>query len=169
MPISDYLRDLRAKVGNDLLVVPSVTGLVFDERSRLLLVRHSNGGLWVAPGGAIDPDETPEDAVVRELWEETGLLVEPVALVGVFAGPDLRVSYANGDETAYVMTIFECRALGGELRADGEETLEARWVALDELDDLPLSRWARALLPGVIASRGRPWIGPVRWRPPPSA
>lgn len=42
MPISEQLRALRAKIGNDLIVVPSVTGLVFDERERLLLVRHSN-------------------------------------------------------------------------------------------------------------------------------
>lgn len=64
------------------------------------------------------------------------------------------------------MAVFECRALRGELRPDGVETLEARWVAADELPQLPLSRWARALLPTLVRNRGRGWIEPVRWLPP---
>ena len=61
MGMSDYLRDLRGRVGSRLLIMPSVTGLVFDDRGRVLLVRVSNGGIWVAPGGAVDPDEAPQD------------------------------------------------------------------------------------------------------------
>jgi hypothetical protein len=45
--ISDYFRGLRAKVGHDLLILPSVTVLLFDDERRVLLVRHSNEGLWV--------------------------------------------------------------------------------------------------------------------------
>lgn len=146
VPISDYLRALRAKVGHDLVLVPSVTGLVFDAQGRLLLVRHSNGGVWVAPGGAVDPDERPADAVVREVFEETGLRVEAVALRGVFGGPEFRVRYENGDEAGYVMAVYECRMLAGELRPDGEETLEARWIAPDELPDLTLPEWAKVVL-----------------------
>lgn len=100
MPISDYLKDLRSRVGPTLLVVPSVTGLVFDDEDRLLMVRHSNMGAWVAPGGAIDPHEAPQDAVVREVWEATSLRVEPIRLCGVFGGPDFHVTYVNGDEVS---------------------------------------------------------------------
>lgn len=166
MPMSDHLRAVRAKVGHDLLVMPSVTGLVFDDRGRLLVARHSNAGLWVAPGGAVDPDESAVDAVVREVWEETGLHVEPVSLAGVFSGPDFRVLYRNGDETTYVMTCFECRVLGGTPKPDGEEILELRYVDAAELAQLPLSRWARGLLPELMARRGEPFIPPVTWRPP---
>lgn len=166
MPISDYLRGVRAKLGNDLILVPSATGLVFDEAGRVLLALHATGNVWAAPGGAIDPDERPVDAAVREVWEETGLVVEPVALAGVFGGPECRVRYDNGDETAYVITIYECRAIGGRLRADGEETLEVRWVAPHEIAALTLSRWARVVLPDLVANRGRPQVPPVSWRPP---
>ena len=155
MPISEYLRGLREKVGHDLLLVPSVTGIVFDDRDRLLLARHSNGGVWVAPGGAIDPDESPSDAVVREVWEETGLSVEPVALCGVFGGPEFRVRYANGDEVAYVMAVFECRVVGGHLRADGVETLEARYFPAAEIAQLEVPRWMRVVLPRVAARSDR--------------
>jgi len=148
------------------LVVPSVTGLVFDEARRVLLVRHENGNVWVAPGGAIDPDEAPQDAVVREVWEETGLHVAPTSLCGVFGGPEFRVRYANGDETDYVMAVFECCRLGGELRPDGEETLEVRYYAAAELITLPLAPWARVLLPALLSRPDSRWIPPVTWQPP---
>jgi ADP-ribose pyrophosphatase YjhB (NUDIX family) len=166
MPISDHLRALRARVGHDLLLVPSVTGLVFDEADRLLLVRHANGGVWVAPGGAVEPDESPSDALVREVWEETGLFVEPTSLCGVFGGPEFRVLYANGDQVSYVMAVYRCRAIGGALRADGEEALEVRWVAREALAELPLARWAGTVLPALWARPGRAWLPPARWRPP---
>jgi NADH pyrophosphatase NudC (nudix superfamily) len=71
----------------------------------------------------------------------------------------------NGDEVAYVMTTFECRRLGGTLRADGAEILEARYFAADEFDRLDLSPWARALLPRLVEQRGRTWFAPATWRP----
>ncbi len=165
MPISDYLRDLRARVGTTLLLVPSVTGLVFDDQSRVLLVKHSNGGVWVAPGGAIDPGETPQDAVVREVWEETALHVEPTRFLGSFGGPEFLVRYANGDETSYVMATYECRRITGEPKPDLEETLETRWVAASELAALPLAPWARLILPTLMRRLGA-WVPPVTWRPP---
>ena len=166
MSISPYLKDLRSRVGARLLLVPSATGLVFDDAGRVLLVRHSDGNVWVAPGGAVDPGETPQDAVVREVWEETGLYVAPVRLCGVFGGADCRVRYANGDETEYVMAVYECRPISGALRADGSETLEARYVALEEMESLDLARWTKALLPVVLTRADPSPIPPVTWKPP---
>lgn len=167
MPISDYLRGVRTHVGHGLLLVPAATGLVFDADGRLLLQRHGDTGRWVTPGGAIDPDESPSDAVVRELWEETGLECEPLSLLGVFGGPEYRVRYRNGDEAAYVMAAFECRVRGGTLQPDGDESAELRWVTRDEAEALALAPWARIVVPAAFAHRGRTWITPPRWRPPP--
>jgi 8-oxo-dGTP pyrophosphatase MutT (NUDIX family) len=166
MPMSEYVKDLRLLIGPRLLLAPSVTGLVFDDAGRVLLVRHSNGNVWVAPGGAVDPDEAPQDAVVREVWEETGLHVEPIRLCGVFGGPDYRVTYENGDETSYVTTVYECRRISGVPQADGEETLEARWFATSELSTVALSRWAKVLLPVLMDRADHAWLPPVAWRPP---
>jgi 8-oxo-dGTP pyrophosphatase MutT (NUDIX family) len=165
MPISDYLRDLRTRVGTTLVLMPSVAALIFDERGRVLLARHSNGGVWSTPGGAIDPDEGPQDAVVREVWEELGLRVEPTRCLGSFGGPEFRITYANGDVVAYVITAFECRRIGGEIHPDGDEVLEARYVAADELGDLTLSAWATVVLPTLMERRAD-WVPPVTWRPP---
>ena len=155
-------------LGTKLVLMPSVAAVMFDDAGRVLLARHSTGGVWSTPGGAIDPDETPQDAVVREVWEELRLDVEPFRVLGTFGGPDFRITYENGDEVAYVITAFECRIRGGDLRPDGDEVLEARWFALDELGDVVLSNWARTVLPTLVARRDA-WVPPVTWHPPKSA
>ena len=84
----------------------------------MLLVRHVEGDLWTTPGGMIEPEETPANAAVREAWEETGLVVELVRIVGVFGGERCTSTYANGDRIAWVSTVFEARVIGGTLRPD---------------------------------------------------
>ena len=166
MPMSEQLRAVRAKVGHDLLLLPAVTGLVFDDAGRVLLQKHGDTLRWVAPGGSVEVDEAPIDALLREIWEETGLFVEPTSVLGVFGGPAFRVRYRNGDATAYVMTAFECRVRSGALRLDGDESLELRFVAHSELDALDLAPWARIVLPAAFAHRGRSWLPASTWAPP---
>lgn len=72
MPMSEYVRALRAKIGTTVLEVPTVSVLTFDESERVLLVRHVEGNAWTTPGGMIEPYELPADAAVREMWEEPG-------------------------------------------------------------------------------------------------
>ena len=166
MPISDYLRELRARVGTTLLIVPSVTGLVFDGEGRVLLARHAHLDLWALPGGAVDPGETPQDAVVRELWEETGLMVEPVHVRGAFSGPAFHVHYPNGDQVTYVTTMFECRVTGGALRPDGEEVKDVRYVSASELPVLTITAGTALVLPRLMTPGAPAWIPPVTWRVP---
>lgn len=164
--MSAYLRDLRARVGTIRLVVPSVTGVVRDEIGRVLLVQQRDDGRWSTPGGAVEPDETPADAVVREVWEETGLLVVPSGVLGVHGGPGFLVRYPNGDETQYVSTIFSCVVSSGALRADGDETLAARYWSAADAADLPLASWLGPMLPLLFErSASKAWFEPPRWVP----
>jgi len=119
MPMSEYVRILRSAMGHQRLLLPSVSALVYDNFGHLLLVRQRDGDAWSTPGGAIEFDETPADAVVRETWEETGLLVSAARIFGVYGGPNFVVHYENGDEAQYVMVVFECAIQGGVLRSDG--------------------------------------------------
>jgi ADP-ribose pyrophosphatase YjhB (NUDIX family) len=97
------------------LQLPSVSAHIFDDAGRLLLVRHRDGEVWSTPGGFIELDERPSDAVVRETWEETGLIVSPDRIAGVYGGPEFVVSYPGGDEAQYVITAFQCTPRGGIL------------------------------------------------------
>jgi 8-oxo-dGTP diphosphatase len=94
-----------------------VGGIVFDPYGRLLLIRRLNNpgsGQWSLPGGRVEPGETDKEAVVRELFEETGLDVIPGTLVGtVRRGP-------------YEIFDYACEVEGGVLTA-GDDASEARW------------------------------------------
>ncbi|HYC55608.1 MAG TPA: NUDIX domain-containing protein [Candidatus Binatia bacterium] len=166
MPMSDYMRALRAKLGNDLVLSPSATALIFDDSGRLMVMRHSNRNVWVTPGGAVEPGENPVDSIVREVWEEAALHVEPVELLGVFGGPEFRVEYDNGDVVAYVIAAYRCRVLSGTPKPDGEETLEVRFVTAQELAALDLAPWARTVLPRLMPNSGTPWLPAPTWSPP---
>jgi ADP-ribose pyrophosphatase YjhB (NUDIX family) len=142
MPTPDFILSLRKKIGHELLLVPTAGTFIFDEQGRVLLVRHSEG-IWTNPGGIVEPFETVADAAVRETLEETGLTVELTNLIGIFGGEDHHIVYSNGDEMNYTATMFEARIVSGELRPDGEETLDARYFMQDEalaLDTKPQKR-----------------------------
>ena len=153
MAISSYIKTLRQHVGNELLILPSVTAIIFDDSNRILLAKHADTKRWVAPGGSIEPNETPVDAVIREVLEETGLIVEPTKILGVFGGHEFEVVYSNGDRVTYVMTVYECKVIGGELKPDNSETLELRYVGASELADFDLALWANVVLPKMYESR----------------
>ncbi len=144
MAASDHVRRLRELIGSELLLLPSVSVLVRDDKGRVLLVRHADSGLWGLIGGAIEVDERPEQAAVRETHEETGLRVELTALVAVLGGPRFRVNYPNGDETAYVSVVYEARVTGGTKRPDGDETVEVDWFWPEDLAKIGLGPFAVA-------------------------
>lgn len=165
MPISDYMRALRAKVGTALVQIPSVSVLAFDDAGRVALVFHSEVDVWTTPGGAIEPLETPADAAVREMWEETGLEVELVRAIGVYGGPLFTTTYKNGDRVSFVMTVFLAEVRGGRLAPDGDETLDVRWFSEAEVADLPVQPWVPQVLAHAFADRERHHFDPPRFRP----
>ena len=146
MAISEYVRLLRELIGKQLLLLPSVSVLVQDDDDRLLLVRHADSGLWGLVGGAVEVDERPDEAAVREAEEETGLEVEVTRLVAALGGPGFRVTYPNGDETAYVTIVYEARRVGGVERTDGDEVLELGWFSRNDLSTIDLGAIALATL-----------------------
>jgi 8-oxo-dGTP pyrophosphatase MutT (NUDIX family) len=136
--MSDYIRRLREKIGTELLFLPSAASLIRDGEGRILLVRHFEGR-WMLPGGSVEPGERPADAARRECWEEAGILTEPLRILGVFGGPEYGITYSNGDEAAWVTTIFEARLLEGEPHAHDDETIDAAWFRPEEIGALELA------------------------------
>ncbi len=162
MGIAAHIARLRAAVGHDLLLLPSVSVLPVDEAGRLLLVRHAgHDDGWGTLGGAVEPGESPAVAAIREAREEISADIELVRLLDVLGGPDYEVSYPNGDRAAYVTAVYEARIVAGTpAPADGELS-ELAWFTPDELPVLPLSRFARALLHAT----GRPLTASPPWSP----
>lgn len=107
-----------------------------DGRPAVLLIRRGQEplkGEWSLPGGAIELGETLEEAICREVLEETGLVVETVDVIQAFdrisRDPQGRVQYH------YVLVDFLCRVVAGSL-ACATDAVEARWAAEDDLQGL---------------------------------
>jgi 8-oxo-dGTP pyrophosphatase MutT (NUDIX family) len=152
--MSDYIRRLREKVGNDFILMPSVAALIVDARGRILLVRHVEGR-WMLPGGAVDPGERPAEAMRRECLEEAGIVVEPVRLAGVYSGPEYRVTYSNGDEAGWMVAVFEASIVSGEPRASDDETQDVGWFTPAEIEELERAPSTAATLRALL--RGEPY------------
>lgn len=114
-------------------------GSIIIENDRVVLIKRAHPpiqGQWSIPGGVLEVGELVREAAVREAREETGLIIEPKELLGVFdrilRDTEKRVQYH------YVLIDFLCRCTGGELRA-ASDAAEVRWFTREELPALNLA------------------------------
>lgn len=138
---------------------------VVERRGKLLLTHWRRGHLhgWTLPGGGLDPGEDPRDAVVREVYEETGLEARVGKLLGVDSRVMVREEVPEGvdPELHTIRIIYRASAKDGPLRHEvGGSSDEARWVPIRELRSLrTLSLVQTAVRMAGIDTRGR---GPRR-------
>lgn len=114
-------------------------GAIIIDADRVLLVKRAHPpiqGQWSIPGGVLEVGEMVREAAIREAREETGLIVEPGELLGVYdrilRDPEKRVQYH------YVLIDFLCRATGGQLQA-ATDAAEVKWFKREELPALNLA------------------------------
>ncbi len=108
--------------------------------------RGPGAGQWTLPGGGLRFGEDPLDALVREVGEETGLVVVPGEVLGVRSATLEPGETVSGHRIQTLGIVYRCAVTGGELRdeTDGSTDL-ARWTPVAELSRLPLTplaRWA---------------------------
>lgn len=127
-----------------------VAGIIFDKTQRVLLMKRADNGLWGIPSGHVEPGETVEEAIIREISEETGLKVKVNRLIGVYSDPVSQVfSYPNGKVSHFITTCFECEVVGGTLIRENEETLDVNYFDLNHLPENLLRmhpRWLKDAL-----------------------
>jgi mutator protein MutT len=119
----------------------SVCGVILDEERRLLLTRRRDNKEWEPPGGRVEKHETIEEALIREVDEETGITVAIERLTGV---------YKNMPRSIVTM-VFLCSPLSGTIRCT-EETTDVLWIGLDE---------AMPRLTPIMAARVSKSLGPL--------
>jgi 8-oxo-dGTP diphosphatase len=130
-------------------------GSIIIEDDRVLLVKRAHPpiqGQWSIPGGVLEVGELVREAAVREAREETGLIVEPGDLLGVYDrilhNHEKRVQYH------YVLIDFLCRRVGGELLA-ASDAAEVRWFTREELPALKLAEDTQDVIRKGFAKLGR--------------
>ena len=137
MVLSDsYILRLRKMVGSQLLLNPGGRAIL-QHSQKILLHKRSDFGFWDLPGGGAEEGESAEQCVIREVYEETGLVAESFEAIGFASNPELeRVVYPNGDVIQGFSLILLITKWSGNLQASNESTS----LKFFELDSLPEMR-----------------------------
>lgn len=108
--------------------VQSVSGVLFsNDRSQVVLILRRDVPVWVLPGGGVDPDESPEAAILREILEETGFHVKISRLAGVYTPINRLARYTH---------LYECSIIAGKPTLSSE-TKAVRFYSLNDLPPMP--------------------------------
>lgn len=124
-----YIMNLRKKVGNTPLVVAGVSTIIVNENKEILLIHRKDNNLWGLPAGSIELNESPKNAAVREVFEETGLVIETsdLQLLNVFGGEEFFYTYPNGDQCSNVTISYGTTKVCGNLLLETDETKDAKF------------------------------------------
>lgn len=136
--LSPYYRALRERIGSELILYPAAGGAIFDAAGRILLQEKTFESGWFLPGGAIEPGERPEEALVREVAEETGYIVRPLRILLMIGGPEYRYEYPNGDKVEILGPIYRCEIVGESDGPVDDETKRLEWFAREDMPKLTM-------------------------------
>ncbi|GKX65343.1 NUDIX hydrolase [Inconstantimicrobium mannanitabidum] len=137
-----YVKDLRAIIGTRPVNLVASTVIVTNHQNQILLQKRTEPyGSWGLPGGQIELGESTESAGKREVFEETGLIIDDLHLIDVFSGnADSHIQLKNGDEYYVVLVAYYTNNYKGTLKADGLETLECNFFSIDDIPTNTLKR-----------------------------
>jgi 8-oxo-dGTP diphosphatase len=119
----------------------SVAGVIIDDDRRALLIRRRDTLHWEPPGGVLELDESIEAGLQREVREETGLTIEPVALTGVYKNMTHGI----------IALVFRCKVIRGHL-ATNDEVSGFQWATAEEVKEMADEAFAVRVLDALADS-----------------
>ena len=138
--LDQWLRDVGEGVAGYVTPKIAVGAVVGNDRSEILLVQRADSGVWLYPTGWADVGYSASEVAVKEVYEETGVDVEPVRFIALFDG--LRLGFAP---IPLYSLVFLCRATGGDVQPHPLECRDVGWFAEDRM-------------PSPLAGRGERWV-----------
>lgn len=148
------------RIGKTSTLTAGCAAVIFDEaREKILLTRRSDNFKWCLPGGRMEPGESAAETCQREVFEETGLNVEIVKLIGIYTSPDWVITYANtpGKLLQLVAMCFEAKVIGGTLGLSNETT-EFGWFTPDQIATMDLVEHHPQRIADALANRPEAFV-----------
>jgi ADP-ribose pyrophosphatase YjhB (NUDIX family) len=131
----NYCENMREMIGNSPLIIVRPSVAIVNHYGEILLSRYS-GATWGIPGGILQLNESVEECITRNVFEEIGVKIKALKLFGVYSGKELinRVE-ESGDEYQTVAIGYLCTEYEGEITTDSNQRIEAQFFGLDHLPD----------------------------------
>ena len=133
--MADYVKELRKLTKHMTLLLAHSVVVVLNDKNEVLLEERSDDGYFDFPGGALDLEETLEEAAARELLEETGIIADELELLKVYSGEITHYTYFNGDEIYGVDAVYICKKYHGELNPQLSEVKRLFYCPLNQMPD----------------------------------
>ena len=130
----NYVDTIRKKIDHDDLILAGSNIIITDSSHRILLQKRSNG-TWGLLGGLMEIGESLEETAIREVKEEAHIDIAALKLLNVFSGPQYHFTLQNKDQIYVVTALYYAKQVGGELRADGNESLALDYFDLENLPE----------------------------------
>ncbi|MCA1057710.1 NUDIX hydrolase [Rossellomorea aquimaris] len=128
----EYFKYLRQYVGHKPIILPGSVVIIVNEQNEILLQKRHNGN-WGLPGGLMDLGESFEEVAQREVFEETGLVVENLKLLNVLSGSQYYLKVPNGDELYSATAVYYTKDVTGDIKIDYSESKDMKYFATDNL------------------------------------
>lgn len=142
--MTDYLKDLRNRVGNIPLIICGSAVIIYNDENEILLQKRMDNNFWGLIGGSMELGETFEETAYREAKEEIGVLLGKLTFLNIYSGQDLFYKYPNGDKVYNVVTAYSTNDFSGKLKVDGTESCKISFFNSNKLPsninkpDLPI-------------------------------
>lgn len=130
----EYYKYLRQYVGQRPIILPGSVVIIINEQNEVLLQKRHDGS-WALPGGLMDLGESYEEVAKREVFEETGLVVENLTLLNVFSGSKYYLKVENGDELYSVTAVYYTKKFSGEIKIDYRESEKMEYFSFYDLPE----------------------------------
>lgn len=126
-----YIQDLRSQIGTWPIIMAGVSVIVLNNKNQILLQMRADTRDWGVIGGALELEESLEEAAERELYEEAGLKTRELKFICMLSGKDMYYRYPHGDEIYNLVAVYETRDYYGKPTINDDEGLELKYFDLD--------------------------------------
>lgn len=130
-----YCEDIRELIGNAPLIIVRPSVAIINKKGEILLNRYS-GATWGIPGGILQLNESVEDCIKRNVYEDIGIQINDLKLFGVYSGKELNTEPEEGEDEYHTVAIgYLCTDFEGALTPNENQDIEAEYFKLDQLPE----------------------------------